>query len=68
VAVTITGVHPRRFEIYGILFGAAIGLPLESRWVRYEAGRPVGRADAWKILFGIAGLLVFLRKRSSSAR
>nr|MBA2670336.1 phosphatase PAP2 family protein [Gemmatimonadota bacterium] len=60
VAVTMTGVHPRRFEIYGILFGAAIALPLESRWVRYEAGGRVGRADAWKILFGIAGLLVFL--------
>ena len=54
------GAHPRRYEVFGMILGAAVGLPLEHRLLRDGPRRDDGSARALKVLVGLAGIAAFL--------
>lgn len=65
------GEHPRRYEIFGMLLGAALGLLLERRPPPYEPPEAFGRARALNGLIGTAGIALLLlldRTQSEDAR
>ena len=58
--ISLAGGHPRRYEVVGILIAAAIGLPLERRYVRHSPGRPGGFIQGLEVLVGLAGIAALL--------
>jgi membrane-associated phospholipid phosphatase len=51
---------PRRYEVVGIVLGAALALPAEYRWVRYEPGPGKWPHRLLKVGVGTAGLAAFV--------
>lgn len=61
IALMVTmGGNARRFEIYGMVIGAGIALPLMHRWVGGAADDGGWRVRLPKILIGGAGITLFL--------
>lgn len=64
------GGNPRRYEIFGMAIAAALGLPLERRWLRYRPALASGAARAGAALvglFGVAALLLLDRGQGEQA-
>lgn len=54
------GAHPRRYEIFGMLIAAAVGLPLQARLLP-DPGAPAGAGKAaWRVVLGTLGLAAIL--------
>lgn len=60
VWTSVAGGHPRRYEVVGILIGAAIGLPLQRRYVQFIPGHCTTLQRALKILVGGLGIATLL--------
>jgi membrane-associated phospholipid phosphatase len=58
--MTTVGAHPRRYEVFGLILGAAVGLPLEYRFLRYEPGRDAWATRIGKVLIGLLGVAACL--------
>lgn len=54
------GAHPRRYEIFGMMIAAAVGLPLEHRFLRYAPGDGSRWARAAQVAVGVLGIAAFL--------
>jgi undecaprenyl-diphosphatase len=58
--ISLVGGHPRRYEVGGILIGAAIGLPLEGHYVQFVPSPLTPLQRALKLLVGVLGIAAFL--------
>lgn len=52
--------HPRRYEVFGMILGAALGLPLEHRYLRYQPGRHRRTTRAGMAMVGLLGIVACL--------
>lgn len=58
--MTAAGANPRRYEIIGMILGAAAGLPLEYRYLQYEPGPGSWTRRAGRVFVGLLGIAAFL--------
>lgn len=54
------GAHPRRYEVFGMIIAAAIGLAAEHRFLRYAPERDGWSRDALRVLIGVSGIVACL--------
>jgi membrane-associated phospholipid phosphatase len=60
VYLTTVGDSPRRFEVIGLALGAALALPVEYRWLRYEPGEGGWATRLKTAAVGAGGLAAFV--------
>lgn len=58
--MTTVGPQPRRYEVFGLILGAAVGLPVEYRLLRYRPGGDARPAGAPVVAIGLLGIGAFL--------
>ena len=56
----IAGGHARRYEVFGMMIAAAVGLSLESRFVQYESVEGSTWTRVLQVLIGVGGIVLFL--------
>lgn len=60
VWMSAVSVHGRRYEIFGMIIAAAVGLPLEHRFLRYAPTGGSRRTRAAQVAAGVLGIAAFL--------
>lgn len=55
-----TGAQPRRYEVFGMVIGSAIGLLLQARLLRYAPEGDAAAPRALRVLIGTAGIAACL--------
>ena len=58
--IWMSGAHPRRYEVFGMVLAAAVGLPLEYHFLRYSPGDRVPIVQKLKAIVGGLGIAAFL--------
>lgn len=54
------GLHPRRYEVFGMIIATAIALPLGHRYMLYEPAPAARAARAGRVVVGLLGILACL--------